>query len=130
MLLSMDSLKINRHGIQAKMHEKHNVMTPFNKVIFIIVPILLFCMLFTHDLWLKIFCAVLATIIIIVWLSIYTAHSIKSPKLLQSEAYRIEEHRIEAGMLTNKNEVVEQQEVLTTNITPLLETKDRKDIIE
>lgn len=44
--------------------------------------------------------------------------------------YRIEEHRIEAGMLTNKNEVVEQQEVLTTNITPLLETKDRKDIIE
>lgn len=126
----MESFKINKHGIQAKTHEKHNVMTPFNKVIVIIVPILLICMYFASDLWVKIFCAIISAVILITWVAIYAMHSIKSPHLLQSEAYRIEEHRIEAGMLTNKNEVLTQQEVLTTNITPLLEIRNSEDVRE
>ena len=104
----MDSLKVSKHGIHAQTHEKQNVMTPFNKVIFVIAPLLIACLYFHPDLLVKVFCEILLTVIIGTWIAIYVSHSVKNPELLQSEEFRVIKQQIEAGMITNKNEIIEQ----------------------
>ena len=126
----MSKLSIQHLGLDAEIHEKTNVMTPFNSMIYVVLPLFFICIIFVNLWWIKVFSAFMVLVVVIIWVSIYIAHSIKNPELLQSETYRIEQHKIEAGMLMDKDENTAQPEILTTNIIPLLDTKNSEDIKE
>ena len=117
----MSKISLKKLGINAEIFEKANVMTPFNMMLFI--AILLFLgLIYTKILWIKVFCSIIFFVIIATWIVIYVTHSIKNPELLQSESYRIEQHRIEAGMLEEKNGGQEYFEPAKTNlIAPIKE---------
>lgn len=98
----MNKLSIGQHGIQAESHEKTNVMSPYHTMTIIVLPLTTLLILLGTENWIKILGASGFILIILVWIIIYISHSIKNPELLQSESYRIEQHKIEAGMLENR----------------------------
>lgn len=98
----MKKLSIGQHGIQVESHEKTNVMSPYHTMTIIVLPLTTLLILLGHESWIKILGASGFILIILVWIIIYISHSIKNPELLQSESYRIEQHKIEAGMLENR----------------------------
>ncbi len=114
----MSKLSIGKHGIQIETHEKSNVMSPFNTMAFIVIPASIILMLISSENWIKILGAFIFIIIILVWIVIYSIHSAKKPELLQSETYRLEIQKIEAGMIDTKNNNNENlQELPITNIS-------------
>lgn len=99
----MSKLSIGQHGIQVETHEKTNVMSPYQAMAFIVTAASIALILFGSEHWIKILGALVFVIFIVVWIVIYICHSIKKPDLLQSESYRIEIHKIEAGMLESRH---------------------------
>ncbi len=126
----MGKFSVGQHGIEIETQEKSNVMTSASNMGFLICIISLILILLSPEKWIKLFGIVLIVFFVVIWLIIYITHSIKKPELLQSEKYRIERHKIEAGMLTNKDEHINTPEILTTNINPLIETNNSEDIKE
>lgn len=123
----MGKLSIGQHGIQVETHEKTNVMSPYHTMAFIVIGASIALILFGNEHWIKILGALVFVIFIVVWNIIYICHSIKKPDLLQSENYRIEIHKIEAGMLENtKENKIEGQ--LTTNASLVIEESREADI--
>lgn len=116
----MSKLSIGQHGIQVETHEKTNVMSPYHTMAFIVIGSSIALILFGNEHWIKILGALILITFIVVWLIIYICHSIKKPDLLQSESYRIEVHRIEAGMIENKTEYTPKLETETVQ-TNLIE---------
>lgn len=116
----MSKLSISQQGIQIETHEKTNVMSPYHTMAFIVIGGSVALMLLSEDFWLKILGAIIFALFILVWIAIYTTHSIKKPELLQSEIYRLEVQKIESGMIENKSGTA-IPEIVTTNVTPLLE---------
>ena len=116
----MGKLSIGQHGIQVETHEKTNVMSPYHTMAFIVMGSSIALILFGNEHWIKILGALILITFIVVWLIIYICHSIKKPDLLQSESYRIEVHRIEAGMIENKTEYTPKLETETVQ-TNLIE---------
>lgn len=116
----MSKLSIGQHGIQVETHEKTNVMSPYHTMAFIVMGSSIALILFGNEHWIKILGALILITFIVVWLIIYICHSIKKPDLLQSESYRIEVHRIEAGMIENKTEYTPKLETETVQ-TNLIE---------
>ena len=116
----MSKLSIGQHGIQVETHEKTNVMSPYHTMAFIVMGSSIALILFGNEHWIKILGALILITFIVVWLFIYICHSIKKPDLLQSESYRIEVHRIEAGMIENKTEYTPKLETETVQ-TNLIE---------
>lgn len=100
----MSKLSIGQHGIQVETHEKTNVMSPYHTMAFIVTAASIALILFGSEHWIKVLGALVFVIFIVVWIVIYICHSIKKPDLLQSESYKIEIHKIEAGMLENTKE--------------------------
>lgn len=98
----MSKLSISQQGIQIETHEKTNVMTPYHTMAIIVMGGTVALMLFSVDCWLKILGAIIFVLFILVWIAIYTTHSIKKPELLQSEVYRLEMQKIESGMIESK----------------------------
>ena len=112
----MSKLSIGQHGIQVETHEKTNVMSPYHTMAFLVISASIALILFGNEHWIKILGALIFVIFIVVWIVIYICHSIKKPDLLQSESYRIEIHKIEAGMIEAKQgEIVESPPLLETN---------------
>lgn len=123
----MGKLSIGQHGIQVETHEKTNVMSPYHTMAFIVIGASIALILFGNEHWIKILGALVFVIFIVVWNIIYICHTIKKPDLLQSENYRIEIHKIEAGMLENtKENKIEGQ--LTTNASLVIEESREADI--
>lgn len=124
----MSKLSIDQHGIQVETHEIANVMSSLTSIAFIVLGGAIALLLLGVDLWIKIFGALVFLIFTIIWLIIYTCHSVKKPELLQSEKYRLEMHKIESGMIEDKNRkidnLIEQQ---TTNILPPYNDNDEAD---
>lgn len=122
----MNKLSIGKHGIVVETHEKANVMSPFNQILWLLIPCFII-LSFNSDhktLIIYVICG-----FALLWGIIYTIHSFKNPELLQSEKYRLEQHRIEAGMIENKNDIKQKkQELLQTNIVPNLEESQNEDI--
>lgn len=118
----MSKLSIGQHGIQVETHEKTNVMSPYHTMAFIVMGSSIALILFGNEHWIKILGALILITFIVVWLIIYICHSIKKPDLLQSESYRIEVHRIEAGMIENKTEYTPKLETETvqTNLIEII----------
>lgn len=118
----MSKLSIGQHGIQVETHEKTNVMSPYHTMAFIVIGSSIALILFGNEHWIKILGALILITFIVVWLIIYICHSIKKPDLLQSESYRIEVHRIEAGMIENKTEYTPKLETETvqTNLIEII----------
>lgn len=116
----MSKLSIGQHGIQVETHEKTNVMSSFHTMAFVVLPLCTLLILVGHDNWAKWLGAIGFISLLLIWIVIYTTHSIKKPDLLQSESYRIERHKIEAGMIENKTENLQRFEI-ETNKTNLLE---------
>lgn len=98
----MSKLSISQQGIQVETHEKTNVMSPYHTMAFIVIGGSVSLMLFGPQDWIKGLGAITFLLFITVWIVIYCTHSIKKPELLQSETYRLELHKIEAGMLEAK----------------------------
>ena len=90
----MSKLSIHHLGLNAEVHERTNVMTPFNCIIYVVLPLSFICLILVNILWIKIFSSLLILVIVISWVIIYISHSIKNPELLQSETYRIEQHKV------------------------------------
>lgn len=111
----MNKFSIGQHGITVETHEKTNVMSPYHTMAIILLPLSSLLILAGSEDWIKSLGALVFVIFIVVWIVIYICHSIKKPELLQSESYRLERHKIEAGMIEAK-----QGEIIET--TPLLET--------
>lgn len=107
----MSKLSISQQGIQIETHEKTNVMSPYHTMAFIVIGGSVALMLLSEDFWLKILGAIIFVLFILVWITIYTTHSIKKPELLQSEVYRLEVQKIESGMIENR-----QGNISDTNI--------------
>ena len=126
----MSKLSLHHLGLNAEIHEKTNVMTPFNCIVFSALPLAFISLISVNLIWVKIFSCFMIFIVVVSWVIVYLVHSVKNPELLQSETYRIEQHKIEAGMITNKDELLHIPEKLTTNITPLIETNNSEDIKE
>lgn len=114
----MSKLSIGKHGIQIETHEKSNVMSPFNTMAFIVIPTAIVLILVGSENWIKILGTFIFIIFVLVWIIIYSVHSFKRPELLQSETYRLEIQKIEAGMIDTKNNNNENlQELPITNIS-------------
>ncbi|DAB09762.1 TPA: hypothetical protein CPT95_03515 [Candidatus Gastranaerophilales bacterium HUM_15] len=107
----MSKLSIGQHGIQVETHEKTNVMTPFNNVFLIVGVLALVLILYSQEIGIKYFGIGLILLYSVLWGIIYTCHSIKSPELLQSEVFRLEIHKMEMGMLEDKNALLEVEEI-------------------
>lgn len=123
----MSKLSIGQQGIQIETHEKANVMSACTTMGFVICAIAGALILFGSEQWIQIVGAVILIAYIIVWLVVYTTHSIKSPHLLQSEKYRLEKQKIEAGMYENKeNSLIEleRSSPLRGSTQCLIETSD------
>ncbi len=118
----MSKLSIGQHGIQVETHEKANVMSPFHTMAVFVVTGTVCLMIFCSEYWGKIIGAVVLTVFVFVWLIVYCCHSIKRPELLQSENYRIEMHKIEAGMIENKIEYTPklETEAVQTNLIEIV----------
>ena len=123
----MGKLSIGQHGIQVETHEKTNVMTPYHTMAFIVIGASIALILFGNEHWIKILGALILTVFVVVWLIIYICHSIKKPDLLQSESYRIEVHRIEAGMIENKTEHTQKLETVQTNLVNIVSDNQEGD---
>lgn len=118
----MSKLSISQQGIQVETHEKTNVMSPYHTMAFIVIGGSVSLMLFGPQDWIKGLGAITFLLFITVWIVIYCTHSIKKPELLQSETYRLELHKIETGMIENKNgKVTQPQELPISNVAVLLE---------
>lgn len=104
-------------------------MSPFHTMAFIVVAGTVSLILFSHDLWGKILGAIVFSVFILVWLIVYCSHSIKKPELLQSETYRLEMHKIEAGMIEDKSRNVQKSEIETikTNLIEIISDNQEGD---
>lgn len=123
----MGKLSIGQHGIQVETHEKTNVMSPYHTMSFIVIGASIALILLGSEDWIKFLGAFIFIIFILVWIIIYICHSIKKPELLQSENYRIERHKIEAGMLENTKEHNFDGQ-LTTNTSLLITESKEADV--
>lgn len=123
----MGKLSIGQHGITVETHEKTNVMSPYHTMAIILLPLSSLLILAGSEDWIKILGASSFILLLLVWIVIYCTHSIKKPELLQSESYRLEQHKIEAGMLENtKENNIEGQ--LMTNTSLLINESKEADI--
>lgn len=112
----MNKFSIGQHGITVETHEKTNVMSPYHTMAIIVIVASIALILFGSEHWINILGALIFVIFIVVWIVIYICHSIKKPELLQSESYRLEQHKIEAGMIEAKQgEIIEATPLLETN---------------
>ena len=106
----MSKLSIGQHGIQVETHEKTNVMTPFNNVFLVVGVICIILILFSPEVKIRYIGCSLILLYSILWVVIYTCHSIKAPELLQSEIFRLEVQKMEMGMLEDKNTHLESED--------------------
>ena len=110
----MSKFSIGQHGIEIETKEKTNVMTSAISIFYIVSGVGVICLIFGLS-WVKYFGAAIISFCLIVYFIIFISHSIKNPELLQSERYRLERHRIEAGMIEDKKNKISNISSIETN---------------
>ena len=76
----MSKLSIGKHGINVDIQEKSNVMSPFNHLLYVVIPCLVFMSLNKEC---RSFSLICFSLLFLFWIAIYTFHSFTNPKLLQ-----------------------------------------------
>lgn len=124
-------MSLGHHGIEVETQEKTNVMSPFNNIILIIGVVTIVLLLTVSNIWIKVLSFTLFGLFTITWLIVYCCHSIKAPELLQSEKYRLEKQKREAGIIENKSDKGQTHLLESPKYNNLIESNtDEGDIYE